>query len=72
MERIKCFIIGLGSISVGYDRLNKTNDKFYTHSKSINFLKPLDLLGGCDISKKKEIFFRIFIKNQHLKILKIQ
>ena len=37
MERIKCFIIGLG-ISVGYDRLNKTNDKFYTHSKSINFL----------------------------------
>lgn len=63
MERIKCFIIGLGSISVGYDRLNKTNDKFYTHSKSINFLKPLDLLGGCDISKKKrDIFSNIYKK----------
>jgi len=57
MERVKCFIIGLGNISVGYDRLNKNNNKFYTHSKSINFLKSLNLLGGCDISKKKRDFF---------------
>ena len=68
MKKISCFIIGLGNISVGYDKFKKKNNKFYTHSKSINNLKNFNLVGGCDISKKKEMFFRNFIINLHLTI----
>ena len=65
MENIKCFIIGLGNISLGYDGFIKNNNKIFTHSKSINSLNSFNLLGGCDISKKKETFFLRFIKSQY-------
>ncbi len=63
MENIKCFIIGLGNISLGYDGFIKNNNKIFTHSKSINSLNSFNLLGGCDISKKKrDLFFKIYKK----------
>ncbi len=63
MKKINCLIVGLGNISVGYDRFLKNSDKFYTHSKSIISIKFFNLLGGCDISKKKrEIFSKLYNK----------
>jgi len=77
MKKIKCFIIGLGNISVGYDKDIKKKDVFYTHAKSIEANKSLELIGGTDSSKKKrERFFKIYKKptfkdiNKPLSILK--
>ena len=53
MKKIKCFIIGLGNISVGYDKDIKKKDVFYTNAKSIEANKSLELIGGTDSSKKK-------------------
>ena len=69
MNNLKCFIIGLGNIGVGYDFNKKSKRVFYTHAKSIYSLKKFNLVGGCDISKKKEIFFQQLIKNLLLIIL---
>lgn len=63
MKKINCFIIGLGNIAVGYDRFLKNKNKFYTHAKSIVSLKFFNLIGGCDISKKKrDIFSKLYNK----------
>ena len=60
MLKIKCFIVGLGNIAIGYDQSIKNKNIFYTHAKSISHGKIFDLIGGSDISKKKrDVFFGI-------------
>jgi len=63
MKKTKCFIIGLGNISVGYDRYIKKKNIFLTHAKSIDANKSLELIGGTDNSKKKrDVFFKLYKK----------
>ncbi len=63
MKKVKCFIIGLGNISVGYDKHIKRKNIFYTHAKSIEYNKSLELIGGTDKSKKKrDLFFKLYKK----------
>ena len=63
MLKIKCFIVGLGNIAIGYDQSIKNKNIFYTHAKSISHGKIFDLIGGSDISKKKrDIFFKKYKK----------
>ena len=63
MKKVKCFIVGLGNISVGYDKHIKRKNIFYTHAKSIEYNKSLELIGGTDKSKKKrDLFFKLYKK----------
>ena len=63
MLKIKCFIVGLGNIAIGYDQSVKNKNIIYTHAKSIVHGKIFDLIGGSDISKKKrDIFFKKYKK----------
>ena len=63
MKNIKCLIVGLGNIAVGYDGFIKNKNIFYTHAKSINASKSFTLIGGVDQSKKKrDIFYKLYGK----------
>ena len=63
MKKTKCYIIGLGNISVGYDKHMSKKNTFFTHAKSIEANTSFELIGGTDISKKKrDIFVNLYKK----------
>jgi len=55
---LKCMLIGLGNIGMGYDLEFNSNSNILTHAKAINLHSNFELIAGIDNSKSRRMEFK--------------